>query len=44
MFLKRYDSKRVRGWVSAKDMILKELGDGAEEIGVRPEKKPSGRR
>ena len=38
LFLKRYDSKRVRGWGSVNDMIPWELGrkcDSAEEEGDR---------
>jgi hypothetical protein len=44
MFLKRYDSKRVRGWGSAKDMIPWELGDRGQGVGARPEKESRDRR
>jgi hypothetical protein len=44
MFLKRYDSKRVRGWGSVNDMIPWELGDRRQGAGVRPAKESRERR
>jgi hypothetical protein len=39
MILKRYDSKRVKGWGSAKDMIPWELGgQRGRDIGGRARK------
>ena len=43
MFLKRYDSKRVRGSGSVNDMKGKGLAGGEQGIGVRLEEKSRGR-
>jgi hypothetical protein len=43
LFLKRYDSKRVRGWGSVNDMTGKDLGDRGQEVGTKLENESRGR-